>query len=221
MKKNKKKQQDKNETVVLVDPKVYSLEAVYGAAYLFLDEAYFYLEEGLKSKIKVNIKGKEKLTEKKLENLKDEFLNELLNSDLRDKISKNNKKMREYILGKALSSALDGPLELKNNEKCQSIDSIRDKTLWDKNDLKKEFMKDFNEDWEKDLKEIAIPWEEKYLSSKKIETKDSALDGKISVKRDFFVENNNECDDNNLDNFVAPWKENKKRKISNNKKNKK
>ncbi len=193
----------KNEISVLVDSKVYSLEAIYSAAYLFLDDAYFYLEENSKSKIKVNIKSKDNLNDKKLENLKDEFLNELLNSALREKISKNNKKMREYILAKVLSSSLNGtPLNQKDSKNQQLINCAGDKNLWNKNDLKKEFMKDSGKDWEKDIERIAVPWEEKYLSSKE----------------------NNKCEGIDLDSLFASRKENKKNKAfskKNNKKNKK
>ena len=166
MKKNQKKQQNKNETIVSVDLKIYSLEAVYGAAYLFLDKAYFYLEESPKSKIKVNIKGKEKLTEKKLENLKDEFLNELVNSDLRDRISKSNKKIREYILGRVMVSSLEQD-SYKHLHKHQCEFQEYPKEIqsngvgWSEDDLKKEFMEDFSLDWEKDPEKIAVPWEKK------------------------------------------------------------
>jgi His-Xaa-Ser system protein HxsD len=183
----------KNEISVLVDSKVYSLEAIYSAAYLFLDDAYFYLEENSKSKIKVNIKSKDNLNDKKLENLKDEFLNELLNSALREKISKNNKKMREYILGKVLNSALVISSEKDNMEDCCSDG----KESWDKKDLKKEFMQDLDNDWEEDLEGIAIPWEEKYLNSSELVN-----------------EKNNKCVKNNS-------KVNRKKNNTLNKKNKK
>lgn len=153
-----------NKTSVLVDPKVYSLEAVYAAAYLFLDRAYFFLEEGPKSKIKINIKGRDKLTEKKLKNLEDEFLNELLNSSLRDRISKNNKKIREYILGRVLTSALNQDSQGKVCDYSHEPKKIQEnKPMWDKNDLKEEFTKEFSQNLKEDPEEIAATWEEKNL----------------------------------------------------------
>ncbi len=173
------KTKEKNKIVVLVDSKVYSLEAIYAAAYLFLDRAYFYLEEGSKSKVKVNIKGKKKLTGKKLENLKDEFLNELLNSSLREKISKNNKKLREYIFGRVLASALEkNNYENSQKQSCDQLETSKKyfkEEKWDENDLIEEFTKDLSQDWKKDPEGIAIPWEEKYLSQDKKKLKNKKI----------------------------------------------
>lgn len=92
----------KNKAVMLVDSKLYSLEAIYGASYVFLDRAYIFLESGPGTKIKITLKSKEGI----LKNLENEFYNELINFGLRETISKNNRKIREYIVGRALSSAL-------------------------------------------------------------------------------------------------------------------
>ncbi len=144
-----------NKITFQVDLNLYSLEAIYGSAYLFLDEAYIYLKEGSKSKVKVNIKGKRKLTDKKLENLKDEFLNELLNSSLREKISKNNKKLREYIVGRALASALPEINNFKKNTE----------------EKKEKFKKDFIDDLfsEEDLDKTSVPWKDICLTNEKEE----------------------------------------------------
>ncbi len=145
-----------NKITFQVDLNLYSLEAIYGASYLFLDETYIYLEEGSKSKVKVNIKGKKKLTDKKLENLKGEFFNELLNSSLREKISKSNKKLREYIVGRALASALPE----KNNFKRNIEEEKKEK-------LKEDFIDDLFS--EKDFNEISVPWKDACLTNKKEE----------------------------------------------------
>ena len=157
-----------NKTVILINPKLYSLEAVYGAAYVFLDKAYIYLEQDPRSKIKVNLKWKTKMTKKRLEVMRGEFLNELLNFSLREKISKSNRKIREYIVARALVSASQeslpeqkrksflekGPSDIavpwrnKNQEQCRTEES-------DKKPV-----------WTIDTKGIAVPWEEKYLNKK-------------------------------------------------------
>jgi len=128
-----KVEKNKNQTKILVNPKLYPLEAVYGAAYVFLDKAYLRLDGNPEKKITVQIKGKENLNKKGLENLANDFLNELLNYSLRYRISKNNKKIREYIVGTALLFASGEDLEEKTKE-----------------------------DWQKDDLGIAVPWEEKY-----------------------------------------------------------
>lgn len=129
-----KPKRNQKQIQIAIDPQLYPLEAVYGAAYVFLDRAYLRLAGNPKKEIIVQIKGKENLTKRKLENLADEFLNELLNYSLRCKISKNNRKIREYIVGTALLSSLAETPE-KEGEK---------------------------EDWQKDTLGIAVPWEEKY-----------------------------------------------------------
>ncbi len=123
----------KNQITITVDSRIYPLEVVYGAAYVFLDKAYLYLDGDPKKKITITIKGKNKLSRKETGNLAREFLNELLNYSLRYQISKQNRKIREYIVGTALLGAVrEEPAETEK------------------------------EDWQKDSLGIAVPWEEKY-----------------------------------------------------------
>lgn len=127
-----------NTIVIKLNPKIYSLEAIYGACYVFVDRAYLFLDGDPKKEIQVFIKGKQKMFRKKLEVLVGEFENELLNYALREKIAKNNRKIREYIIGKALyydTSEILGEDESKLNE-------LEDDPLG-----------------------IAIPWEKKYGKS--------------------------------------------------------
>lgn len=162
-----------NKIIISVNQKLYPLEAAYGAAYAFLDKAYIYLEEGPKSKIQITLKGKEKLTKKGLEALKGEFLNELLNSSLRDRISKNNKKIREYMIGRALASALSGPERpIEKKEQIFEKELSAKNDVWDKEALKEEFEKTLFS--QKKPEEVIIPWkkknqkEEKSLTSNKV-----------------------------------------------------
>ncbi|XOB46830.1 MAG: His-Xaa-Ser system protein HxsD [Candidatus Nealsonbacteria bacterium] len=129
----------KNKIIVSVNPELYSLKAIYGAAYVFLDRAYIYLDGDTKKEIHIHLKGKKKLTKKEIRALGDEFLNELLNYSLRCQISKDNRKIREYIVGTALIGAsgeeIEEPADLgETGEK----------------------------EWKKDPLGIAVPWEEKY-----------------------------------------------------------
>lgn len=142
---NKMKIDEKeNKVTITVDPKTYSLDAVYGASYVFIDRAYIFLEEK-GNKTAVNIKGKEKMTPKKLEAMGGEFMNELLNSGLRHLISKNNKKLREYIAGIVLFSAS------KTNAASASAGP----------EIKEE-----EGAWMDDPLGIAVPWEEKFMGDK-------------------------------------------------------
>ncbi len=116
----------------------YPLEALYGAAYVFFDKAYIFLDSRAKNKIEVSLRGKRKLNKKQLEELKGEFLNELLNYTLRIKLAKSNKKLREFVVGQALISAY----------------GLEQET--DKEELK----------YQDDPLGIAVPWEEKYGKKK-------------------------------------------------------
>ena len=126
---------------ITLSTKVYTLEAVLNASYIFIDRAYISLDINSKGdKIYVFFKPKERMSAKKLVTLKDEFMNELLFSSLRYNISRSNKKLREYIVGRALYAGLP------------SLDGgIQEEEI------------DFTED----PLGIAIPWEEKYGKEKK------------------------------------------------------
>ena len=92
---------------IKLNSKIYPLEAILNAAYSFIDRAYIFLDSGSKgAQIKVSLKGRGKISKKQLEGLKGEFMNELLNCALRYAISRENKKIREYIVGRALYSFL-------------------------------------------------------------------------------------------------------------------
>ena len=125
----------KNEIIISINPDLYSLEAVYGAAYVFLDSCYVFLDGDIKKEIKVYLKNKDS-SSIKISKLKGEFLNELLSCSLRDKISKNNKKMREYIV----AAALIGSSEKEDLNNCSQVE----------------------EGWEEDPLSIAVPWEDKF-----------------------------------------------------------
>lgn len=138
MKKQTKTKINKDQINVIVNSELYPLEAIYGACYVFLDKAYLRLSGDPKKEINVSIKPKEKEGKKKLEEISGDFLNELLNYSLRCKISSNNRKIREYIIGKALYSSLPQGSIIEKKEEGKK------------------------EDWEKDELGITTPWEEKY-----------------------------------------------------------
>lgn len=121
--------------------KDYPMEAVYGAAYVFVDKAYLFLESKSKDKVEVYLKAKKKSDNEKLEELKGEFLNELLNYTVRIKLAKSNKKIRDYVVSQALLSAI-GEEAISQEE--------------EKDEMK----------YEDDPLGIAVPWEEKYGEKK-------------------------------------------------------
>lgn len=125
----------------IVDLKIYPLEAIYGAAYVFVDKAYIFLDSQEGGKVEIFFRAKEETSLRELEKIEGEFMNELLNYTLRLKLSESNKKIREYVVEQALFSALGrGEGILKNEgEKFE---------------------------FEDDPLGIAIPWEDKYGNKK-------------------------------------------------------
>lgn len=95
----------KRESVVFsVNSKVYSFESIVNTAYAFLDKTHVFLDGDPKTKIKVSLKAKESCA-LSAQDLKGEFHNALLEQDLRLRLAKDNKKIREYIVGQALFGA--------------------------------------------------------------------------------------------------------------------
>jgi len=124
--------------VISLNPKIYPLEAIYGACYVFIDRAYLFLDGDPNKEVTIYIKGKSNLTPKKLEALAGEFENELLNYTLRLALAKNTRKVRETIVEKALFSALP-------QEETREEEGV----------------------FKEDPLGIAVPWEEKYGKGKK------------------------------------------------------
>ena len=120
-----------------LNPMIYPLEVIYSTSYVFIDRAYLFLDGDPKKEIIVAIKGKKNLSKKQLENLAGEFLNELLSAALRINLAQHNKKIRQYIVERALVSAA-------NDENLDESVSHLDDPLG-----------------------IAVPWEEKYSKKSK------------------------------------------------------
>lgn len=134
---------EKDNVILSINSKLYTLETVYSAAYVFLDRAYILLDGDPKKEIIVRLKPKEK---QNLEKLGREFLNELINYADYQKRAKQTKKIREMLLQRALIT--------------------NDPFIINKED---DVMEELDDDYLEDPEEIAIPWEEKY--GKKVKKK--------------------------------------------------
>lgn len=99
-----------------VSLKVYPLEAVYAAAYAFIDRAFVHLSEKSAHVVRVELEPKEDapLAAEAARRLAGEFRNELLHHALRLKVSSTNQKIREYIVTRALLSAQPLPEPAQN-----------------------------------------------------------------------------------------------------------
>lgn len=123
--------------LIKLNIKIYPVEAILSASYAFIDTCYIFLDYDEKNKnIAVSITGKKKLSQKELDVLRGLFLNELLYSTLRYNVSKKNRKLREYIIGRALYTSLPED----------------EASLKEEQDL----------DYRKDPLGIAVPWEKKH-----------------------------------------------------------
>lgn len=134
-----------NRAIFYLDEKVYPLEAIYGASYVFIDKAYLFLDSN-GSKIEVALSPKQKVSADELKAFAGDFLNELLNYALRVGISAENRKIRQYVVERALFSAA-------NVEPCD----CETKPV------------EIGFDSENDPLGIAVPWEEKYGQEKEPE----------------------------------------------------
>lgn len=88
-----------------VEERLYPLEAVQNAAYMFTDRAYVSIKPSSSGKLKVVMTGKAGAPSADRGNLRGEFDNELLHQALRLRVSAANSKIREFIVTKALVSA--------------------------------------------------------------------------------------------------------------------
>ncbi len=86
-----------------VEEKLYPIEAVQSAAYAFTDRAHASVESAGAGKLRITLEPK---TASGSAALKGDFRNELLHQVVRARVSSENRKIREYIVTKALVSAL-------------------------------------------------------------------------------------------------------------------
>ena len=126
---------NKDHCIIDINPKIYALDVIYSAAYVFIDKAYIILDGDPKKKITVLLKPKEDYD---LEKLGMEFNNELLNYAQYKEKNTQNKPIREAIIQRAL---------ITNDP------SLIDDGVFDDDEL---------DDFLDDPEGIAIPWEEKY-----------------------------------------------------------
>lgn len=91
-----------------VDESIYDLDVIMGAAYLFLDRCYVWMDRAADRRVQVVLRSRGAASEDELQALAGQFANELLNQALRKQIGESNGRLREYIMARALFSA-DGP----------------------------------------------------------------------------------------------------------------
>ena len=88
----------------ILDESVYSKDAIYGTAYLFIDRCFLFLSRPEESKIGLELTHREEVGEKELEELAGEFVNELLNQMVRAQVGEATARIREYYMARAFFS---------------------------------------------------------------------------------------------------------------------
>ncbi len=126
-----------------IDGSLYPQDALYGAAYVFLDRCYVLLDRVSDNRVRVLLRGKTKDAALDGDALAGEFQNELLGQTWRRKIAEDNRSLIEAITARALGGAagppgLDDLLEM----------DVGSETAFD------------------DPLGIAMSWEEKYAKGK-------------------------------------------------------
>jgi His-Xaa-Ser system protein HxsD len=139
---------ERNLVLVMVDTEVYPKEAVYGAAYIFIDRCYVLLDAPEPGRLSVQLRGQTPLTVEGLDALAGEFHNELLAQTLRDMVCAQNRPLLEAVVGQAVSGAMGPPppveVDLAELDALELDDEPFDDPLG-----------------------IALSWEEKYGKQKK------------------------------------------------------
>lgn len=151
---------DKGFVKIKVNPKIFPLEIVYSASYIFIDQAYVFIDGDPKKEIVVKLRPKEK--EKNLEQLGIDFNNELLNYAVYENQSNKNKVIKEAVVQKALFT--DGSI-------CtDSLSDAGDESLKVSDSLEVDDEEDNNSEdcsYLDDPLGIAKPWEETHKKSRK------------------------------------------------------
>ncbi|MCB9664900.1 MAG: His-Xaa-Ser system protein HxsD [Alphaproteobacteria bacterium] len=119
-----------------VSEDLYPRDAVYGAAYLFVDRCFVYLSRPGDDQVEVRLKPKPDGAIQDLDVLAGEFANELLNQVIRIRVGESTAQIREYYMAKAFFA----------DANQTSIDALLAELD--------------QEELEEDPLEISVPWEE-------------------------------------------------------------
>jgi His-Xaa-Ser system protein HxsD len=124
---------------VTIDAELYPLQAVYGAAYIFIDRCYVFIDRPQPGRYRVTLAAKQDVAESEaLRAVVGEFANELLSCAWRHQITQDNRVAIETVTVQAIAGAMGEP----------SLDDLADF--------------DFTDEALDDPLGIAQSWEEKH-----------------------------------------------------------
>jgi len=139
---------------VVVDPSVYPLEVVMGAAYVFVDRCFLLLDRTPDGRVKVAFTMKPGAPADGATALAGEFQNELLAQALRAGLAARHEKVREALVARALFGA--APEQIPDVQV-----PVTDAQLG----VDARFVPASDDDYLEDPLGIAVPWEEKYAKA--------------------------------------------------------
>jgi His-Xaa-Ser system protein HxsD len=130
--------------IVDVDASLYPLEAVYGAAYVFIDRCYVLLDRPEPERLRIVLapKAPDADLASQLRNMVGELANELLSAAWRHQITQANRAQIEAVTMQAIAGAMGPP----------SLDDLESF--------------DFTDEAFEDPLGIAMSWEEKYAKKR-------------------------------------------------------
>ncbi len=142
-------EQDSGRVSINLDAEVYPLQALYGAAYIFIDRCYVFIDRPADNQFRVTLSAKDTTPEPEaLRALVGEFANELLSCAWRHQITQDNRTIIETVTMQAIAGAMGEP----------SLDDLASF--------------DFSDEAFDDPLGIAQSWEEKH--GKPVQKQDSA-----------------------------------------------
>jgi His-Xaa-Ser system protein HxsD len=93
-----------------LDAELYPLQAVYGAAYVFLDRCYVFLDRPAPGQLRVTLSAKQAVDESEaLRQLIGQFANELLSCAWRHQVTQDNRVAIETVTVQAIAGAMGEP----------------------------------------------------------------------------------------------------------------
>ncbi len=121
-----------NSVIITINPKIYPLEIVYSATYIFIDRAYVLIDGDPEKKMLVELKLKEKGN---LEELGREFNNELINYAVYAVQSARTQSVRDALVQKVFEANTvekDESTEVTDSCDCKGYeeDSLGISTPW-------------------------------------------------------------------------------------------
>ena len=127
--------------VIELDEDLYPKDAIYGAAYIFIDRCYVKLDRPSQGRISVRLAPKPGSTVS-LDDMAGEFENELLGQAWRRQIVEENRQLIEQVTTQALSGAagppgLDDLLAMDIDEETAFEDPLGIAMTWEENCKKK------------------------------------------------------------------------------------